>query len=256
MSTAEAVADVLRERILGGDVDASGMLATQDELVAEFAVSKAAIREACRILETEGLLSIRRGNVGGAAVHVPTPTNVAYSLSLVLDARGVDLADVRATIGQIEPLCAGLCAGRADRERAVLPALRAAQAALVEHLDAGDGSAAAVAARDWHEALVRGCGLGTLAVIGGALEDVWSSHIHAGLTTTRARRLSPDPTTSRSVVDDHAHVIELIAAGDVAGARAAAADHLHREPRIHAEGGDVTALDVRAQIVRDHLFRP
>ena len=113
LSSAEAVADVLRERILEG---ADGMLPTQDELMAEFDVSKAAVREACRILETEGLLSIRRGNVGGAAMHQPTPTNVAYSLSLVLDARGVALADVRATVGEIEPLCAGLCAARRDRE--------------------------------------------------------------------------------------------------------------------------------------------
>ncbi len=250
VNTAEAVADVLRERILAGD---DGMLPTQDEMMAEFDVSKAAVREACRILETEGLLSIRRGNVGGAAVHEPTPTNVAYSLSLVLNARRVALADVRATIGEIEPLCAGLCAGRRDRKRAVLPSLRAAHADTIAALAAGDGTAAALTARAWHEALVRGCGLETMAVIGGALEDVWSSHIRAGLASTRERSLSPDPVTSQTVVDDHARVIDLIAAGDVAGATAAAADHLRHEPRIHARA-DVASVDVRAQIVRDHLF--
>ena len=42
------------------------LLPKQEDLTDEFGVSKAAIREACRILETEGLLSVRRGNVGGA----------------------------------------------------------------------------------------------------------------------------------------------------------------------------------------------
>lgn len=246
---------MLRERILSAAVGDDGVLPTQEHLMAEFDVSKAAIREACRILETEGLLNIRRGNVGGATVHRPSPTHVAYSLSLVLQARRVDLADVRSTIGEIEPVCAGLCAGRPDRDDAVLPALRDAQARLERSLDAGDGAAAAIAARAWHEALARHCGLDTLAVLAGALEDIWSSHIRAGLTTTVERGAAPDPVTSRAVVDDHARINELIAAGDVAGATQAAAHHLRGRPRIHAEGGDVAASEVCAGIVRDHLFK-
>jgi DNA-binding FadR family transcriptional regulator len=246
---------VLRARILSGEAPPDQALPTQDELMAEFDVSKAAIREACRILETEGLLNIRRGNVGGASVHVPTPTNVAYSLSLVLHARAVDLGDVRDTLAELEPVCAGLCAGRDDRDQTVLPALLAAHDRLEASLAAGDGSGAAIAAREWHEALARSCGLETMAVIAGALEDVWSSHVRAGLPDTRSRGLLPDPVMSRSVVEDHARINRLIAAGNVVGATKAAARHLHGEPRIHADGGDVARLDVRADVVRDQLFK-
>ncbi len=35
-------------------------------------MSLPAVREAMRILETEGLVEARRGNVGGAIVHLPT----------------------------------------------------------------------------------------------------------------------------------------------------------------------------------------
>ena len=58
---------------------------------------------------------------------------------------------------------------------------------------------------------------------------------------------------SRSVVDDLARIVDLIAAGDVTGATDAAAAHLHHQPRIHA-ASDVAAVDVRAQIVRNHFF--
>jgi GntR family transcriptional repressor for pyruvate dehydrogenase complex len=254
-NAAEDVADVLRDRILSGAVPAGERLPTQDQLVAEFDVSKAAVREACRILETEGLLNINRGNVGGATVHVPSATNVAYTLSQVLHSRHVDLADVRSTIGELEPLCAGLCAGRADRADAVLPTLDEAQTRLETCLERGDGSAAAVAARDWHEALARLCGLDTLAVFAGALEDVWSSHIREGLVVTEAKGWAPDPALSASVVAEHARINELIRTGDVDGASRAAAAHLHGRPRIHAEGGDVAQFDVRAGVVREQLFK-
>jgi DNA-binding FadR family transcriptional regulator len=186
---------------------------------------------------------------------VPSPTNVAYTLSQVLHSRRVDLADVRSTIGELEPLCAALCARRADRAATVLPALDEAQERLRSSLERGEGSAAAVAARDWHEALVRLCGSATLAVVAGALEDVWSSHIREGLLVTEARGWAPDPALSASVVDDHARINELIRAGDADGARQMAAAHLHGRPRIHAEGGDVAQRDVRAGVVREQLFK-
>jgi DNA-binding FadR family transcriptional regulator len=255
LNSAEHVADVLRARILSGDIPDGGRLPTQDHLMAAFDVPKATIREASRILETEGLLNVRRGNVGGASVHAPTSTNVAYTLSQVLHARGAALADVRATIEAIEPVCASFCASRPDREDAVLPVLTAAQDRLEASLAAGDGRGAALAARDWHEALTRLCGLDALAVMAGALEDVWSSHVRAGLAETEARGLPPDPAMSRSVVDDHARINELIRSGDAEGAARAAAAHLHERPRIHADGGDLAALDVRADVVRDELFK-
>ena len=49
--------------------DAASRLAA---LLAEFGVSPPALREAIHLLETDGLISVRRGNVGGAVVHLPS----------------------------------------------------------------------------------------------------------------------------------------------------------------------------------------
>ena len=78
------VAGALRTRILSGELADGAMLPKQDELLEEFGVSLPPIREALRILETEGLITVQRGNVGGAVVHAPQESKVVYMMGLVL----------------------------------------------------------------------------------------------------------------------------------------------------------------------------
>ena len=123
---AEMVAEILRSRIVDGALPDGSMLPKQDDLIEEFQVSlRPLFREALRILENEGLISVRRGNVGGAGVHVPTSENAARTLGLVLQARQVDLDDLADALAVIEPACAAHCALRADRHAALDPAARA-----------------------------------------------------------------------------------------------------------------------------------
>lgn len=96
------MADELRERIINGELADGSSLPKQDDLLEEFAVSTPSAREAFRILETEGLLTVQRGNVGGAVVHLPNSEEVAYTLSLVLQSRSVTLEDVGLALQQIE----------------------------------------------------------------------------------------------------------------------------------------------------------
>lgn len=254
VNSAEIVAETLRGRILSGAVPDGGMLPTQQALTEEFGVSKAVVREASRILETEGLLTVQRGNVGGAMVHVPSPTNVAYTLGLVLHARSAQLEDVRSTINMIEPLCAGLCATRADRMTTVVPALAASNDELRRCVINGDGEGATRAARSWHETIARNGGLEAMAVLIGALETVWSSHIHSGLEGTRGQDVSLNPETSQAVVTDHEQIVDLIADGDEHGATEAAKGHLERSPRIHPSDAYHLPQDIDAEVVRDQLF--
>src|SRR6201996_638958 len=100
---AEIVAESLRSRILSGTRSDGDLLPKQEELIAEYGVSPPAIREAFRILETEGLITVLRGNVGGAIVHLPQSTTAAYMMGLVLQSRGVPLADVAQGMCRLEP---------------------------------------------------------------------------------------------------------------------------------------------------------
>ena len=117
LRVAGSVAATLRERILAGIEIEGSTLPTQDQLVQEFGVSYPSIREALRILETEGLVTVRRGNVGGAQVHRPDESSAAYHLGLTLQGGRVTLGDLAAGLQMLEPLCAGECARRVDRLR-------------------------------------------------------------------------------------------------------------------------------------------
>src|SRR4051794_13103182 len=88
---AEMVAAVLRDRIVSGELEDGAMLPKQEDLLAEFRISPPPMREALRILETEGLITVRRGNTGGAIVHRPQPGKAAYMMGLVLQSRAVPL---------------------------------------------------------------------------------------------------------------------------------------------------------------------
>ena len=85
---AELVASQLRRRIIGGDLGDGDELPREAELLDEFGVSRPSLREALRILETEGLIRIRRGKVGGAIVQRPTAESTAYHVGLTLQSRG------------------------------------------------------------------------------------------------------------------------------------------------------------------------
>ena len=81
---AEIVAARLREDILSGRLREGDILPTQESLFVEFGVSPPAVREAVHLLETDGLVSVRRGNMGGAVVRQPSAERTAQMISMVL----------------------------------------------------------------------------------------------------------------------------------------------------------------------------
>ena len=97
--TAEIVADELRRQIIDGELSDGDLLPRQEVLVEQFNVSLVSLREASAILETEGLVSVRRGNRGGAVVHAPAKASAAYMLGLLLQSDTVPLADRRRATG-------------------------------------------------------------------------------------------------------------------------------------------------------------
>ena len=92
--TAEIVADELRRQIIDGELSDGDLLPRQEVLVDQFNVSLVSLREALRILENEGLVSVRRGNRGGAVVHAPAKASAAYMIGLLLQSDTVPLADL------------------------------------------------------------------------------------------------------------------------------------------------------------------
>src|SRR5207342_3506893 len=130
----QQIADELRALIVGGELSEGDSLGHEPELVERFGVSRPSLREALRILEAEGLITVVRGVLGGVVVHEPDERMTARAAALVLQARNVPLADVFEARSLLEPLAARAIATKRNR-RAALKELRtlvAAQQALIE----------------------------------------------------------------------------------------------------------------------------
>jgi DNA-binding FadR family transcriptional regulator len=221
-SRAGLVASALRERILGGDLPDGAELPRLEDLLEEFGVSKPTLREALRILEAEGLLTVRRGKLGGALVHAPRAQNAAYTLGLILHAEQVSLGDVALALQRLEPTCAALCAERADRATHVVPVLEAVQAQTA----AATGSEVEflAAASRFHTQLVGCSGNSTMIVIAGALESIWMAHAQVLVRGESGR--SPTMAERRRAVAIHGKILDKIRAGDAEGAYRHTRQHL------------------------------
>lgn len=236
---AELIADDLREQILDGELADGDFLPRQEDLVENFRASRPSVREALRILETEGLISVRRGKFGGAMVHPPDDRTAAHTMGMVLRSRRVSVDDLSSALEHIEPICAALCASRPDRHEEVVPSLQVLNDKAREQLD--DPRAFTTVSRSFHEQLVALCGNDTVILVVGALETVWSAHAEVWANTNQSLGHGmPELDERRRGLEEHELLVQLIAAGDVEAASRQAKRHLAWVP--------VYAVDERNRI--------
>lgn len=242
---ADIVAARLRDDILSGRLREGDILPSQESLFTEFGVSPPAMREAIHILEVDGLVSVRRGNMGGAVVHLPSAERTAHMISMVLQSRSSTPADVSGALMHLEPICAGMCAAREDRLTEVVPYLQAEIDYQIEHFE--DISQYVRNARRFHEALVSRCGNEPMILLIGSLELIWSAH------ESSVWGDEGDPVqhnTMRAALRDHQRLLAAIRDGNADRAVRLAQDHLAAARRnTLAFGRDRT---IEAKLISDH----
>lgn len=112
-SSSVALAGDLREKIFTGELAVGTPLPPERELTAQSALGRSTVREALRILEVQGLITIRKGRGGGAFVRKPDAESTAASIGILLRGRQVRLESLLATRESLEPMCARLAATHA-----------------------------------------------------------------------------------------------------------------------------------------------
>src|ERR1700761_4387225 len=243
---AEIVASKLRDDILSGRLKEGDVLPSQESLFGEFGVSPPALREAIHILETDGLISVRRGNVGGSVVHRPTPERTAQMISMVLQARSATPADVSAALMHLEPVCAGMCAARDDRMTEVVPYLQHQIDVQAAQFD--DLSQYVPNARRFHETLVSRCGNESMILLIGSLELIWSAH-ESAVWNGHAEPAAMADKTRRAALRDHQRLLDAITDGNAARAVRLAQDHLAAARRNTLAFG--TGQTIEAKLMSD-----
>jgi DNA-binding FadR family transcriptional regulator len=173
---AELVAQRLRRQIVRGELSEGDALPSEAVLMGRLNVSRPALREAFRVLESEGLIDIRRGAHGGARVQAPNGDTAARYAGLLLEFRATRLEDVYDARDIIEPACVAILCHR--RTPADLRRLRDAIAAARDALD--DPLTLIRLHSDFHATVVEAAGNHTMAILHGMVRDIIfrSSYAH------------------------------------------------------------------------------
>jgi DNA-binding FadR family transcriptional regulator len=162
------VAAHLRRQIIRGELKEGDQLPSESVLMEEFGVSRPTLREAFRILEAEGAITVRRGVRGGARVQVPEVGVAARHVGLLLQYRGALLSDVYEVRAILEPAAARMAARR--RTSADLARL---QEALDRHGQSTEDPGASFAAdAEFHRLIVELSGNETLQVLSAMVGNI------------------------------------------------------------------------------------
>jgi len=105
------LAETLRMRILGRELEPGSALPTETELARQFAVNRSTVREALRNLQSAGLLE-RRGGGKKLFVSRPAVSAVGGGLSEALSLHDARFADVWEALLAMEPAIAAAAARR------------------------------------------------------------------------------------------------------------------------------------------------
>jgi DNA-binding FadR family transcriptional regulator len=169
LKTAEIVAGDLRRQIVRGDIAEGDALPGESELMAKYGVARSSLREALRVLESEGLIVVRRGVYGGARATRPSITVAANFVSVLMQMHGVTLADIFDARAWIEPAAAGLLAGQRHRTGPIrqLTAILDRERAVLD-----DHEAYIQAVISFHEQLIELSGNRTLSLLWQTLHEV------------------------------------------------------------------------------------
>jgi GntR family transcriptional regulator, transcriptional repressor for pyruvate dehydrogenase complex len=205
----EIVADQLRQQIVRGELTAGDRLPPEDELTVRYGIARTTLREALRVLESQGLLQIRRGRGGGPVVTHPNLEPAAKALAVALQLQGTTIGDLDAARRMIEPQIAGQLARSRDANDIL--ALEAVVNDAHAAAERNDPVAFGIVAAAMHETLMERSGNNTMATISKLLHEMVQSYYARAMYAVKQAEM-------RRAVRSYRKLIELIRAGDSDGA--------------------------------------
>jgi len=203
----DIVRDIVRRGLESGD-----HLPLEAAMVAEYGVSRTSLREALRLLEMQGLISLKPGPGGGPVVGMVEPSHLARTAALYFHLSGSTYAEVMRTQVLMESTCARLAAMNPEREAAMRPWFEQtmpAELAVFRDITTG-----------FHGVVYRLADNPVLSLLTQSVTHIVTQHVI----------MTMDPVELREpIVDEHAALAQLIASGNAEEAELEMAAHFQRQ---------------------------
>ncbi len=211
---AELLAREIVEEILNRGLRPGDLMPPESAMLERYQVGRASLREALRILEMQGLVSLKPGPGGGPVVGVVNAANLGRTAALYFrldgDTRGV-LAEAMLVL---DPWLAELAAERAEPVEVMEvlgPCLAAADVA------GGDSARIWRTAPEFHDGVYLLSRNGVLKTLASAIGSIFRRQV---LSAVDLKSAQP------RFLADHHRIAEAISAGHAASARRLAYEHM------------------------------
>ena len=188
--------EIVRD-IVARDLGSGAHLPLEAAMAAQYGVSRSSVREALRILEVQGLISLKPGPGGGPVVGVVEATYLARTESLYFHLAGATYRDLIATQAVLEPLCAAAAATNPERQAAMAPYV---EGGALDDVDRYHRDTVA-----FHRAIYELAANPVLRLLTEAITQLVTSHVLA----------SNDPVELHAdIVAEHADIAAAVADGE------------------------------------------
>jgi GntR family transcriptional repressor for pyruvate dehydrogenase complex len=210
----EIVRDIVAQGLRTGD-----HLPLEAAMVERYHVSRASVREALRLLEMQGLISLKPGPGGGPVVGAVEPANLARTASLYFHLGAATYGQLMEAQVLLEPLCARLAANHPERAAAMTP--------YFDDIAVPDEPRYREHTIGFHRTVWELAANPVVSLLSQAVTHLVSHHVVATM----------DPVEMRQdILDDHAALARVIADGDGDKAASMMAGHFQEQHdfyRVH-----------------------
>jgi DNA-binding FadR family transcriptional regulator len=216
----QQVARLLLDRIAEDDLHPGSSFGTEAELAVQYDVSRPTLRESLRILESQGVLSLRPGPKGGIIVGKPSIDTLAQALSVFLRLNDVPLIEIVRARMAIEPALVRDAARNGSEEQFQL------MEQSIERLEAAtddDGTVLYRENREFHNLIAKAASNPVLEVFwltirtlaSGEGENIkFTARNRAAIAKSHREILAAcrkrDPDSAQALMSDHLGELELL----------------------------------------------
>jgi len=209
---AELLAQKIASEIVAEALAPGERLPLESEMIEQYGVGRSTVREALRVLEVSGLITMRTGRNGGPMVGDAGPASLGRMVSLFMHANGVTLGEIIEARVLIEP---ALLRAALDSDDGTLARRAADLKRRSLESDLGSKQEYRLLTREFHEMIATASNNRPLALLGMAL-----------MFLTRLDHEMLSMEHRRKVMAEHDKILDAIIAGNRKKCEALMAVHM------------------------------